>query len=124
MSAVRIQCFDCMRSYAEANGRATTKRQNKFQSLAVPSHRCGMYHPAAGGDLDLRASLCAIHLVLQCWEWIQCVCASVCSSGLLHARPLGWHHSVQNLMRALLFSRGNGVCVPAQLSRLKAGWEG
>lgn len=50
-----------------------------------------------------------------------CVCASVCSSGLLHARPLGWHH---NLMRALLFSRGNGVCVPAQLSRLKAGWEG
>lgn len=80
----------------------------------------GLYHPAAGGDLDLEASLFAIHLVLHCWEWIQCMCASVCSSGRLRARPLGWHHSVQNLMLALLFSRGNEVCVPTQLSRLQA----
>lgn len=47
----------------------------------ISSNRCpspltavGLYHPAAGGDLDLRASLCAIHLVLQCWEWIERVC--------------------------------------------------
>lgn len=70
--------------------------------------------------MDLEASLFAIHLVLQCREWIQCMCASVCSSGRSHARPLGWHHSVQNLMLALLLFRGNGVCVPAQLSRLQA----
>lgn len=51
----------------------------------ISSNRCpspltavGLYHPAAGGDLDLRASLCAIHLVLQCWEWIQCVCVCFC----------------------------------------------
>lgn len=63
----------------------------------------------------------AIHLVLQYWEWIQCMCASFCSRGETHARPLGWHSSVQNLMLALLLSRGNGVCIPAKLSEEKEG---
>ncbi|CAB1434804.1 unnamed protein product [Pleuronectes platessa] len=38
----------------------------------------------------------------------------------LHARPLGKHHSVQNLMLALLLPKGSGAGNPVQLSRLQA----
>lgn len=99
------------------------KRCNRSQSLLSPLPTARLYHPAAGGDLDLGASLLAIHLALQCREWIECMCASVRSVGQLHAKPLDWHRSVQKLMLTLMLSRGNGVCIPAQLSR-ERGLEG
>lgn len=119
-SAAKTQNLDTLKTYIVDNGSVTTKRCNRSQSLLNPLTTVRLCHPAAGGDLDLGAFLFAIHLVLQHLEWIQRMCASVCSRGRLHARPLGWHHSVQNLMLTLMLSRGNGVCIPAQLSRVKA----
>lgn len=82
----------------------------------------GLYRPAAGGDLDLRASPFAIHLVLRCREngfsTSVCVRTPACSSGLVHARPLGWHHSrsAKPTASVIVLQGGNGALVPARLS--------